>query len=185
IFNLANRPDVKSAEYALKSQTALTDVARSAFYPQLTISASAGWTNNLGEIVNPGKILLNMVGSLVQPLFNQGKNRANLQIAKAQQQQALLAFNQSLLTAGTELNDALAACMLSKQRLDLRREETDATKQAYEISKEIMKNGSSTYLEVLTAQSSWIQSQLNLTSEWYNYMQGKINIYKALGGSIQ
>ena len=83
LSSLANRPDVKAAEYALKAQMAQVDVARAAFYPQLTISASAGWTNNVGEIVNPGQMLLNAIGSLVQPLFNKGQNRANLRIAKA------------------------------------------------------------------------------------------------------
>ena len=109
IETLANRPDVKAAEYALKAQMAQVDVARAAFYPQLTISASAGWTNSVGEIVNPGQILLNAIGSLVQPLFNKGQNRANLRIAKARQEQALVAFNQALLAAGGELSDRSAA----------------------------------------------------------------------------
>ena len=109
IETLANRPDVKAAEYALKAQMAQVNVARAAFYPQLTISASAGWTNSVGEIVNPGQILLNAIGSLVQPLFNKGQNRANLRIAKARQEQALVAFNQALLAAGGELSDRSAA----------------------------------------------------------------------------
>ena len=72
LSSLSNRPDVKAAEYALKAQMAQVDVARAAFYPQLTISAAAGWTNNVGEIVNPGQMLLSAIGSLVQPLFNKG-----------------------------------------------------------------------------------------------------------------
>ena len=100
-----HRSDVKAAEYALKAQMAQVNVARAAFYPQLTISASAGWTNSVGEIVNPGQILLNAIGSLVQPLFNKGQSRANLRIAKARQEQALVAFNQALLAAGGELSE--------------------------------------------------------------------------------
>ena len=134
---LANRPDVKAAEYALKAQMAQVDVARAAFYPQLTISASAGWTNNVGEIVNPGQMLLSAIGSLVQPLFNKGQNRANLRIAKARQEQALVAFYQALLVAGTE---------------------------------------------VLTAQQSLLQSLLSLTIDRFDLVQGKINLFKALGG---
>ena len=182
---LANRPDVKAAEYALKAQMAQVDVARAAFYPQLTISASAGWTNSVGEIVNPGQILLNAIGSLVQPLFNKGQNRANLRIAKAQQEQALVAFNQALLAAGGELSDALSACRLSSERLVLRQQEVAAAERAYEVSKVVMQNSSSTYLEVLTAQQTLLQSRLSLTTDRFDLIQGKINLFKALGGKVE
>lgn len=182
LLALANRPDVKAAEYALKAQMAQVDVARAAFYPQLTISAAAGWTNNVGEIVNPGQMLLSAIGSLVQPLFNKGQNRANLRIAKARQEQALVAFNQALLVAGAELSDALTACQLSSERLALRQQEVAAAERAYEVSKDVMQNSSSTYLEVLTAQQSLLQSRLSLTTDRFDLVQGKINLFKALGG---
>lgn len=184
LATLANRPDVKAAEYALKAQTALVDVARAAFYPQLTISASLGWTNLVGEVVNPGQILLSAIGSLVQPLFNKGQNRANLRIAKAQQERALVTFNQALLVAGTELSDALTACRLSSERLALRQQEVAAAERAYEVSKDVMQNSSSTYLEVLTAQQSLLQSRLSLTTDRFDLIQGRINLFKALGGEI-
>lgn len=184
LATLANRPDVKAAEYALKAQTAQVDVARAAFYPQLTISASLGWTNLVGEVVNPGQILLSAIGSLVQPLFNKGQNRANLRMAKAQQEQALVTFNQALLVAGTELNDALTACRLSSERLALRQQEVAAAERAYEVSKDVMQNSSSTYLEVLTAQQSLLQSRLSLTTDRFDLIQGRINLFKALGGEI-
>ena len=181
IETLANRPDVKAAEYTLKAQMAQVNVARAAFYPQLTISASAGWTNSVGEIVNPGQILLNAIDSLVQPLFNKGQNRANLRIAKARQEQALVAFNQALLAAGGELSDALSACRLSSERLVLRQQEVAAAERAYEVSKVVMQNSSATYLEVLTAQSTLIQSRLSIITDWLDHIQGKINLFKALG----
>ena len=184
LLALANRPDVKAAEYALKAQMAQVDVARVAFYPQLTISASAGWTNSVGEIVNPGQILLNAIGSLVQPMFNKGQNRANLRIAKARQEQALVAFNQALLVAGAELSDALTACQLSSERLALRQQEVAAAERAYEVSKDVMQNSSSTYLEVLTAQQTLLQSRLSLTADRFDLIQGEINLFKALGGEI-
>lgn len=184
LATLANRPDVKAAEYALKAQTAQVDVARAAFYPQLNISASLGWTNLVGEVVNPGQILLSAIGSLVQPLFNKGQNRANLRIAKAQQEQALVTFNQALLVAGTELSDALTACRLSSERLALRQQEVAAAERAYEVSKDVMQNSSSTYLEVLTAQQSLLQSRLTLTTDRFDLIQGRINLFKALGGEI-
>ena len=179
---LAGRPDIKAAEYALKAQMAQVDVARAAFYPQLNITASAGWTNNVGEIVNPGQMLLSAIGSLVQPLFYKGQNRANLRIAKARQEQALVAFNQAMLVAGTELSDALKACQLSSERLALRQQEVCAAEKAYEVSKDVMQNSSATYLEVLTAQQSLLQSRLSLTADRFDLIQGKINLFKALGG---
>ncbi len=182
---LAGRPDVKAAEYALRAQMAQVDVARAAFYPQLTISASAGWTNSVGEIVNPGQMLLSAIGSLVQPLFNKGQNRANLRIAKARQEQALVAFNQALLVAGAELSDALTACRLSSERLALRQQEVAAAERAYEVSKDVMQNSSSTYLEVLTAQQTLLQSRLSLTADRFDLIQGEINLFKALGGKVE
>lgn len=180
---LADRPDVKAAEYALMSQVAQVGVARSAFYPSLSITASAGWTNNLGDIINPGKILLNALTSIVQPLFNKGQNWANLDIAEARQEQALVAFKQALLVAGTELNDALTACRIGDERLMLRQQEAEASWRAYEVSQVLMNNTSNTYLEVLTAQSAWLQSQLSLASDWLDKVQAQINLFKALGGN--
>ncbi len=180
---LADRPDVKAAEYELRARIADVDIARSAFYPTLNITASIGWTNNIGEIVNPGKFLFNAIGSLVQPLFNRGQSVAGLTIAKAEQEKALVSFNQALLTAGTELNDALNACQFSQARGSIRIQEMDAAKQAYEVSIELMQHGSGTYLEVLTSQSSLLQSRIAHVGDRLDVVQGQINLYKALGGS--
>lgn len=181
---LASRPDVKAAEYALQAQMAHVEMARAAFYPQLTISASAGWTNNVGEVLNPGKMLLSAIGSLVQPLFNKGHNRANLRIAQARQQQALVAFKQALLVAGTELNDALTACQLSSERLAIRQQEVAAAETAYEVSKDVMQNTSATYLEVLNAQQTLLTARQALVNDLFDVAQAKINLFKALGGTI-
>ena len=104
---LANRPDVRQAEYNLAQAFYATNAARAAFYPNITLSGNAGWTNNGGgAILNPGKWLLSAIGSLTQPMFNKGTNIANLRIAKMQQEEATLLFQQSLLDAGKEVNDA-------------------------------------------------------------------------------
>lgn len=181
---LASRPDVKAAEYALMSQIEQVGVAKAAFYPSLSISASAGWTNNLGDIINPGKILMNLLGSLVQPIFNRGQNKANLAIANAQQQQALVDFNQALLVAGNELQGALMSCDLSNKRIGLRLKEIQAAQRAYDVSRSIMKSSSGTYLEVLTAQSAVLQSQLSLINDRLNLLQSQINLFKAVGGKL-
>ena len=94
------------------------------------------------------------------------------------------AFNQALLVAGTELNDALTACRLSSERLVLRQQEVAAAERAYEVSKDVMQNSSASYLEVITAQSTLIQSRLTIITDWLDHIRGKINLFKALGGNI-
>ena len=116
---LANRPDVRQAEWNLAQAYYATNAARSAFYPSLTLSGSTGWTNNVGGVVvNPGSWLFSAVGSLMQPLFNKGTNIANLRQAKARQEEALLLFQQSLLDAGKEVNNALTRWQSARIRID-------------------------------------------------------------------
>lgn len=179
---LALRPDVKVAEYALMSNHYGVNMARSEFYPSLTLSGSLGWTNNLGVVTNPGSLLLSALGSLTQPLFNRGTNRANLKIAQSQYEQTLIGFEKSLLVAGSEVNDALTACQAAAEKMEWRKKQVQAGKTAYENSKELMKHGSATYLEVLIAQSASLQSELRWVSDWFERVQGQINLYKALGG---
>ena len=117
---LSRRPDVRQAEANLMQAFYATNSARAAFYPSITLSGSAGWTNSGGAAVtNPGAWLLQAVGSLVQPLFNRGQNLANLKIAKAQQEEAVLQFRQSLLDAGNEVNNALAQWQTARERIRL------------------------------------------------------------------
>ncbi len=180
LLALGNRPDVKAAEYELKAKIADVDIARASFYPSLNITGSVGWTNNLGEIVNPGKVLLNLIGSIVQPLFNRGQSVANLTIAKAEQEKAVLAFNQALLVAGTELNEALTSCQISHERFIIHQQEAEESQKAYDVSMELMQHGSGTYLEVLSAESSLLQSELALSNDWLDIVQGIIYLCKKI-----
>ena len=178
---LAMRPDVRSAEYQLRSSFSNTKVARSQFYPSLKLTASGSWTNNIGEIVNPAKLLLNLIGGLTQPLFQMGQIKANFEIAKLQQEQAQIAFEQALLQAGSEVANALSECHTAQQKLQVRKAQVESSRKAVENSRELMQYSSSvTYLEVLTAQSSWLNAQLQQTADWLELQQGKINLYKAL-----
>lgn len=116
---LSNRPDVRQAEMELAQAFYATN-APGRFYPNITLSGTLGWTNNGGGvIVNPGQWLLNAIGSLTQPLFNRGTNIANLKIAKTRQEEAKLLFQQSLLNAGKEVNDALAAWQTAKSQIEI------------------------------------------------------------------
>lgn len=180
---LANRPDVKSAELGLAQAFYSTNEARSAFYPSITLSGSAGWTNAAGDILlNPGKLVLSAVGSLTQPLFNQGKNVARLKIAKAQQEEAKLAFTQTLLNAGSEVNNALKQNQTARQKADLYTRQIASLQTAVSSTQLLMQHGSSTYLEVLTAQQTLLTAQLTQVSNRFQEIQGVINLYQALGG---
>lgn len=178
---LAMRPDVRSAEYQLRASFSNAKVARSQFYPSLKLTASGSWTNNIGEIVNPAKLLLNLIGGLTQPLFQMGQIKSGFEIAKSQQEQAQIAFEQALLQAGSEVANALSECHTAQQKLLVRKAQVEASRKAVENVRELMQYSSSvTYLEVLTAQSSWLNAQLQQTADWLELQQGKINLYKAL-----
>lgn len=178
---LASRPDVRSAEYQLRTSFSNTKVARSQFYPSLKLTASGSWTNNIGEIVNPAQLLLNLIDGLTQPLFLNGQIKAGFEVAKAQQEQAQIAFHQALLQAGSEVADAMSECRTAQEKLQVREAQVEASRKAAENSRALMQYSSSvTYLEVLTAQSSWLTAQLQQTADWLELQQGKINLYKAL-----
>lgn len=180
---LSNRPDVKQAEMSLAMAYYGTNAARSAFYPGITINGIAGWTNNVGEsILNPGKFLLSAIGSLVQPLFNKGKHIANLKIAKAQQEEALLSFKQSLLNAGAEVSDALYMFQSAGEKGVQREIQVSSLEKSVDSTTELFLLGTSTYLEVLTAQQSLFSAQLLQVSDRFEQLQAVINLYHALGG---
>jgi len=180
---LARRPDVKSAELSLASAFYSTNAARSAFYPSITLGGTAGWTNSAGSmIVNPGKLLLSAVGSLTQPLFNKGLNVAQLKIAKAQQEEAKLAFRQALLNAGSEVNNALTQVQTARGKTALRTGQINSLENAVRSTQLLMQHGTSTYLEVLTAQQSLLSAQLTQVADRFDEIQGIISLYQALGG---
>ncbi|WP_455628799.1 efflux transporter outer membrane subunit [Parabacteroides chinchillae] len=180
---LSNRPDVRSAERSMEQAFYATNQARSAFYPSIVLNGSAGWTNSAGSmIVNPGKFLASAVGSLTQPLFNRGQIMAQYRIAKAQQEEANQMFLQTLLNAGSEVNDALVACQTSKAKMDLFEKQVLSLQKALESTSLLMEHGTTTYLEVLTARQSLLNAQLSQTANHFTKIQSIINLYHALGG---
>ena len=177
---LQRRPDVRQSEAVLAESFYTTN---SAFYPAITLSGSAGWTNAAGAIIsNPGEWLFSAVGALVQPLFNRGQNIANLKVAKARQEEALLTFRQTLLNAGTEVNDALLQWQVARRRLDLDRQQIISLQSAVRSSELLMRHSSQNYLEVLTARQTLLDAELSAVSDRFEEIQGVINLYHALGG---
>lgn len=180
---LSNRPDVRAAERSLESAFYGTNQARSAFYPSIVLSGSAGWTNSAGGMIsNPAKFLASAVGSLTQPLFNRGQITAQYRIAKAQQEEANLAFQQALLNAGSEVNDALFAYQTSKEKTTLFDRQILSLQNALRSTSLLMEHGTTTYLEVLTARQTLLSAQLLQTANRFTEIQSVINLYQALGG---
>ena len=184
LSSLVNRPDVRQAEYKLVEAFYATNVARSYFYPTITLSGSVGWSRNEGVIINPGEWIFNAVGSLVQPIFNQGKNKARMKISESQRQEALLNFKQTLLDAGTEANNALISWQTVRKRLDSDKLQIMYLKGAVQNTQLLMKNGQADYLEVLTAQKNLLQAELTETNDRYLEIQSVIMLYHALGGGL-
>ena len=180
---LSGRPDVRSAERSLEAAFYGTNKARSAFYPSITLSGSAGWTNSAGVmILNPGKFLASAVGSLTQPLFNRGQVVAQYRIASAQQEEAALGFQQTLLNAGSEVNDALTAYQTSQGKKLLLDKQVASLQTALRSTSLLMEHGNTTYLEVLTARQTLLSAQLSQTANHFTEIQSLINLFQALGG---
>ncbi len=179
---LSNRPDVRYAEMLLAQSFYGENYARSSMYPSISLGGSVGWTNYFGVILDPAKFLLSAIGSLTQPIFAGGVNRANLQNAKDRYEQQLITFEKSLLTAGKEVNDALIEIQNAKEKESLSASQIESLQSAVEISRELMNSGKSNYLEVLVAQNSYLSAQLSGAAINYASAIAQINLYKALGG---
>lgn len=181
---LSNRPDVKAAELQLASKFYGVNIAKSAFYPSLTLTGSLGWTNSSGAgIVNPGKFLWSAVASLTQPLWANGKLRANLRISQIEYEDALLDFEQTLLDAGNEVSNALATYQSAAQQEILYEQQVNELSAALEKTQSLFLHSTgTTYLETLTAQTSLVSAQLTLIQEKFDKVQAAITLYQALGG---
>lgn len=180
---LSNRPDVHYAEMGLAQCFYNTNQARSRFYPSITISGSGAYTNSGGGgIVNPGKMLWSAVGSLVQPIFANGQLIAGLKVAKAQQEQAYNTWQNAVLSAGSEVSNALVLYNSSDEKSRLEQKQVESLTKNVEYTKLLFNEGSSTYLEVITAQQSLLNAQLSKVADDFYKMQAVVNLYYALGG---
>lgn len=179
------RPDIRQAEAALKKAFYLTNEARAALYPSLNLSGIIGWTNDVDEVVSPAGLLTSALGSLTQPVFANGKLKAALKQAKAEQEEAKIAFRQAILEAGQEVNDILAtrqyaqrATMLISGQVEKLTDVLDATEKRMQYDSEV------NYLQVLLTRHSLLEARLSLLSHRYGFMDSTIQLYKALGGGF-
>lgn len=178
---LANRPDVQAAEYNLRYYFELTNVARTYFYPALTISASGGFTSYV-SLTGPGSWLSNLTAGLAQPLFNQGINRTRLKVAQEQQQQAALGFRTAVLTAGQEVSNALFSYQTAQEKTNSRRLQLQNLQLSVDYTQELVRYGFANYTEVLNAQQSLLSAQLNKINDHLQQLQSIVFLYRALGG---
>lgn len=180
---LANRPDVRVAEHQLAQAFYATNMARASFYPSITLSGTFGWTNGAGGVeLTPADWLLNAIGSLVQPLFNRGTNIANLKIAKAEREVAVLNFQQTLLNAGAEVNDALTALKTARRKLNTDNAQVVTLQETVRKTELLMRHSSANYLEVLTAQQALLTAEQTVAQDRLDEIQSIITLYHALGG---
>ena len=183
---LANRPDVHAAEMSLAQCFYGVQTARSRFYPSITISGTGAFTNNSGGgIVNPGKWLLSVVGSLTQPIFQNGRLIAGLKVAKAQYEQAYNTWQNAILKAGSEVSNALVQYNASAEKSAIEAKQIEVLKDNVASTLEMMESKNATYLEVIQAQSSLLNVQLSKVVDDFSKMQAVVNLYQALDGGVK
>ena len=183
---LENRPDIRMANHAMEEAFYNTAEARSAFYPSITLSGSAGWTNSAGGVVvDPGKLLLTAIGSLTQPIFARGKLIANKKIAQLTEEDLQKKYVQTVINAGNEVNEAMADCMTAREKNAYFQRQVQVLSEAYTGTHELMDNGKASYLEVLTAQESLLNAQLSEAMNMYDAAEAVIALYIALGGGTK
>jgi outer membrane protein TolC len=181
---LNNRADVHAAELELAQCFYDINVARSRFYPNITITGTGAFTNNNG-LVNPGKILLSAVGSLVQPVFQHGQIVAGLKVAQMQYEQAYNTWQNTILKAGNEVSNALVLYNSSNEKSQIEAKQIEVLRQNVEDTKASYGLTSTTYLEIITAQSNLLNAEISKVSDDFYKMQAVVNLYQALGGGAK
>lgn len=181
---LNNRADVHAAEMSLAQCFYDVNTARSRFYPNITISGTGAFTNQNG-LVNPGKLLLSAVGSLVQPIFQHGQIVAGLKVAQMQYEQAYNTWQNTILKAGNEVSNALVLYNSSAEKAGFEAKQIAVLEKNVEDTKQLYKSSTTSYLEVIQAQSSLLNAQISKVQDDFSKMQAVVNLYQALGGGAK
>jgi multidrug efflux system outer membrane protein len=181
---LANRPDVQQAEYQLRNAFELVNAAKTYFYPSLNITASAGQSGTgVGQLFNASAFFANIAAGLTQPIFNQGLNKQRLAVAKANQEEYLATFKQTILTAGQEVSNALYSYKAAAEKTSLRTEQIAYLQKSVDYTKELLKYSSATnYTDVLTSEQSLLAAQLNSIGDKLQQLTAMVTLYRSLGG---
>ena len=180
---LDNRPDVMQAEFEVISAYEVTNSARASFYPSLSFTASAGYVaTTFNQFFDPVTFAANVIGGLTQPLFNKKINTTRLKVAKAQQQESLISFRNTLLKAGEEVSNAMSLYESSVKKIALRKNQIEALAKSVDYTKELLTYGSANYFEVLSAQTSLLSAQLSSVNDHLQQLDATVSLYRAMGG---
>ena len=180
---LRNRPDVIAAEFNLVNAFELTNVARSNFYPSLTLSATTGLQSlELDKLFSVNSLFATVIGGITQPILNGRQIRTQHEVALSQQEQAYLRFRQSILNASREVSDAYYSYEAATETIGIKEQEFAAYDTATRYSEELLNSGFANYLEVLTARQNALNSQLDLINARFNRLSAVVDLYRALGG---
>jgi NodT family efflux transporter outer membrane factor (OMF) lipoprotein len=183
---LQNRPDIQQAAFAFRAAFENTNVARTYFYPQLTITAEGGLSTLKIQNLFDRSIFYNIIGGLTQPIFNKRMNTTRLNIAKAQQQEAYYGYQQSILKAGAEVSNALYAYKTALEKQGSRTMQLKALEKSVDYTRQLLQYSSATnYTDVLTSEQSLLAAQLNSANDRLQQLEAVVNLYKALGGGWQ
>jgi len=183
---LSNRPDVQEAELAFRAAFENTNLARTYFYPSITITGSGGLSSLALENLFNESVFYSLVGGLTQPIFNKGQNTARLRTAQAQQQQALYYFQQTLLNAGEEVSNSLFSYETALAKQAARKNQIAALEKSVEFTRELLKYSSATnYTDVLTSEQSLLSAQLSSINDRLQELQAIVNVYRAVGGGTR
>ena len=181
---LERRPDIRLANYYMEEAFYNVQAARAAFFPSITLNGEVGWSNNSG-LVNPGKLLWQVMGSLSQPIFARGQIKGNYKTAQLTEENMKKKYVQAVVDAGNAVNEAIADCKTAREKHDYYNRQVEVLHEAYVGTHELMDNGKASYIEVLTAQESLLSAQLNEAENLYHGAQGVIALYIALGGGTK
>lgn len=180
---LRNRPDVIAAEQNLINAFELTNVAKSNFYPSLTLSATGGLQSlELDELFSVNSLFATVIGGIAQPILNGRRIRTQYEVALSQKEQAYLRFRQSILNASREVSDALYSFQAAEETINIKLQEFAAYDTAIVYSEQLLNSGLANYLEVLTARQNALNSELDLVNARFNRLDAMIDLYRALGG---
>ncbi|MDR2121189.1 MAG: efflux transporter outer membrane subunit [Tannerella sp.] len=182
---LALRPDVRAAELQFRAAFELHNVAQAALYPSLTLGSGsmAGYgAASPADFFRPENLFANVIGGLTQPLFAGKQLRAQVKIAKAQEDEAFLNFQKTVLTAASEVSDILYTYEKAQAKTGVRAGQIESLRKAADYTQELLRAGEATYLEVLTAQQNYLNAQLAITGDNLEKAQTVIDLYRALGG---
>ncbi len=180
---LERRPDIRQAEQQLIAFNARIGVAKAAYFPQITLTGSGGFQSSaLVRLFSGPAGIWNLVGGLTQPIFSGGRIRSGVQFAEAQQQEALLVYQQAIRQAFREVSDALVAYRRNQESRKQQELLRQSAHEASELANTRYKGGLTNYLEVLTNQTNYFTADLGLAQAHLAELQALVQLYRALGG---